>query len=482
MVELFSWFHTHAGIAFLLFITINAVLTGFIILLENREPEKSIAWLLALLFLPFIGFIFYLFFGHDWHKRSYQQRRLHHALAHERLLKRKQLANQITHLPPVEQTVRLVDATVSGWVPTSGNTVRILTDAHEKYPRLVATLKAAKYSILMEYYIFAHTGIGREVIDILKERAQAGVQVKLLIDGMGSFGIGRRIFPELRAAGVECRYFFPLITLLYFFKANYRDHRKIVVVDHEVAFTGGINIGDEYLGKSERGPWRDTSVEIRGPAALQLAYVFAESWKLTTKKTLPLPEQPSHLPAHATGQLVDVIPSTPGSGWRAIHEHYLALINSAERRIRIQTPYFIPDESLTASLILAVLRGVEVEIMVPKNPDWPYLRWVAHTYLEELLRMGVRAYEYKPGFLHTKALIVDDLIASVGTCNIDIRSLRLDFEVNVLLSGDTAITHLTEDFERDLVVCNELHYTTFMERPLRQRLLESAARLISPLL
>jgi len=174
--------------------------------------------------------------------------------------------------------------------------------------------------------------------------------------------------------------------------------------------------------------------------------------------------------------------SAPGAGWNAIHLQYLTLIHHATRRIRIQTPYFIPDESLLAALLHAALRGVQVEIMLPKRPDWMYLRWVAHTYIEDLLRAGARVYEYNHGFLHTKLVMTDDEVASIGTCNLDIRSLRLDFEVNVLLSGEKEMRHLLEDFERDLTHCTELHYATFAERPLRQRFLESVSRLISPLL
>lgn len=480
-MEWLSWVQLHLGLAITLFFTINALLAAFVVLLENREPEKSIAWLLALIFVPLIGFIFYLFFGRDWHKASYQQKRLQHALLTEHRETRKRLLHALGHCTPLERTVRLLDTTLSGREPTSGNNVRILTDAHEKYPRLKAALKRATHSIDMEYYIFRDDTSGREIIEILKERAAAGVRVRFLIDGMGSIGFGHKHFRHMRAAGIACHYFSPLITLFYFLKANYRDHRKIVVVDNAIAFTGGINIGDEYLGKGPRGHWRDTSIEISGPAAAQFTELFAENWKLTTGEPTEPPNNHTFQPTEP-GSVVDVVGSTPSSGWNAIHLQYLTLIHHATHRIRIQTPYFIPDESLLAALLHAALRGVQVELMLPKKPDWPYLRWVAHTYVEDLLRAGVRVYEYDHGFLHTKAIITDDEVASFGTCNFDIRSLRLDFEINVFLSGKKEIHHLIEDFERDLTHCTELNYATFLERPLRQRLIESASRLISPLL
>jgi cardiolipin synthase len=480
-MHLISWLlQLHGSQAFVLLLAANALLTAFVILLENREPERSIAWFLALLIFPLIGFIVYLFFGRDWHKRSYQQKRLSFALTTRRRHDLEQLAERFAHVPPLERSIRLLDANITALDPTDGNNVTILTDAHEKYPRLIAALRAAKHSIDFEYYIFQNDQTGSAFIEVLKERARAGVHVRFLVDGMGSFGLGRKRFAEMRAAGIQCTYFSPLITLFYFLKANYRDHRKIVVIDDQVAFTGGINIGDEYLGDSQQGPWRDTSVELRGPCVAQFAELFDQAWHQSTGKPRrgeirdPLP--------HPGGERVDVVASGPDSSWKAIHLQYLAMINGAQHRVRIQTPYFIPDESLYIALIEAALRGVEVELMLPRYPDWPYLRRVAYTYLEELLRAGVRVYEYRVGFLHTKAFIIDDMLASVGTCNLDIRSLRLDFEVNVLLSGHASVRHLVEDFERDIAQCDEITYAQFIERPLHGRILESLARLISPLL
>lgn len=479
MPDLLAWIQSHAELTFVILLTANAILTAFVILLENREPEKSIAWFLALLIFPLVGFIIYLFFGRDWHKRSYQQKRLAHALNTRRKKLGAGSEELIAHLPEPERSLRRLDAHLTGFETTTGNTVTILTDAKGKFPRLFAALRAAKKTIDIEYYIFRNDGTGSQVIEILKERARAGVKVRLLVDGTGSLGVGAARFRELRAAGVQCHYFAPLSTLLYFFKANYRDHRKIVVVDDAVAFTGGMNITDVYVKTKPPGPWRDTSVELRGPSALQLAEVFEDAWSRTTGSAR---RTHTNTEAQTDGELVDVVPSGPDGDWKVIHQQYLALIHGATKRIRIQTPYFIPDESLVGALTLAALRGVEVQLMLPQRMDWPYLRFVAHTYLEDILRAGGRVYEYRPRFLHTKVCIVDDAVASIGTCNVDIRSLRLDFEVNVLLSGSQSVGHLTQDFERDLKQCDEIHYASFIERPLRRRLLESVARLVSPLL
>jgi cardiolipin synthase A/B len=479
MGEVLTWIHTHGELAFILALSANALLTAFVILLENREPEKSMAWFLALLVFPLVGFILYLFFGRNWHKRS-ERRRRRSLITSKRKSELQHLSSLLALRSPLDRSLRLLDASLTGLDPTDGNQVRVLTDAHEKYPRLFSAIRKATKSIDVEYYIFRNDDTGKALIDLLKERAAAGVAVRFLVDGMGSLGFGHTRFADMRAAGIACHYFSPLITFFYFLKANYRDHRKIVVIDDEVVFTGGINVGDEYLGKSARGPWRDTSLELRGPCVTQFADLFEDAWHATTgqarraMRRIPVP-----LPG---GEVVDVVPSGPGSDWNAIHQHYLALIHGAKRRVRIQTPYFIPDESLHSALVLAAHRGVAVEIMIPRHPDWAYLRWVAHTYLEDLLRAGVRAFEYRVGFLHTKAFLIDDELVSVGTCNVDVRSLRLDFEVNVLLSSPHSVRHMTEDFERDLQLCDEFSYAQFIHRPFWKRLAGSFARLISPLL
>ncbi len=479
MPDLLPWIQTHGELAFVILLSANALLTAYVILLENREPEKSMAWFLALLLFPLIGFIFYLFLGRDWHKRSYQEKRLIHALTVQRRKDHPYHAEAPGGAAALEHDLRTLAANATGHQATTGNRVTILTDAQVKFPRLFAALRAAKKTIDVEYFIFRYDRTGREMVEILKERAKAGVRVRFLVDGMGSIGFGAKAFPEMREAGIECHYFSPLLTVFYFLKINYRDHRKIVVADNETAFTGGINIGNEYLGESHRGPWRDTSVELQGPCVKEFAGLFEDAWCRTTGQPRTAVPDPR---SFAGGETVNVIPSGPDADWKAIHLHYLSLINSAERSLRIQMPYFIPDESLMAALALAALRNVKVELMLPSHPDWPYLRWVAHTYLDDLLRAGVRVYEYRVGFLHPKVIIADDAVASIGTCNIDIRSLRLDFEVNILVSSPKTVGHLLEDFERDMKLCDELEYAAFIERPLRTRLKESLARLISPLL
>jgi cardiolipin synthase len=481
MQELAIWIGSHAGAAVALLFTINLVLIAFVILLENREPERSFSWLLVLFTFPVIGFILYMFFGHNWHRKSYGERRI----AYYRMLKWRETAREDAEseqgaASALETDLRSLITNSTGFRSTRGNRVRILTDAHVKYPRLMAAVKGAAKAIDMEYYIYRHDAIGRQIIEILKKKAKEGVRVRFLADGYGSFGLGRRAFKDMRQAGIEAHYFAPLITLFYFFKANYRDHRKIVLVDGEIAFTGGINIGDEYLGKSKRGPWRDTSLELRGPCVKQFAELFEEAWSRTTGRgggrtmTEPKPFE--------NGETVSVVPSGPDTDWFAVQRLYLAMISMARRSLKIETPYFIPDQSISSALVNAALRGVDVQIIVPRYPDNQLLRHIAATYLGEILKAGGRVFEYPVGFLHQKIIIADDEVATTGTCNIDVRSFHLDFEVNVLLSSKDSVGHLLEDFEHDLRISEELHYRDFIDRPYARRLKESLLRLIAPLL
>jgi cardiolipin synthase A/B len=476
MHEMLLWIQTHQTLTWELVLAVNALLAAFVILLENREPERSIAWFLVLFTFPLIGFIFYLFFGHDWHRRRYRKERMHRALTTE--FRETSYTHLITD--PTERALRTLAANATGIAPTFGNTVNILTDGAELYEEIFRALRAARTSIDVEYYIFRNDTIGKKFIQILKERASAGVRVRFMIDGMGSFGFGHQRFRDMRAAGIRAHYFSPLITLLYFFKANYRDHRKIVLVDDTVAFVGGANISTDALHATRSKRFRDTSATLRGPAVRELARVFEENWTRTTgESSRTIPE----CSALMGDDVVSVVPSGPDSVWHSMNYLYAALIHAATHSVRIQTPYFVPDESILAAITTAALRGVRVELMLPQRlpRSEGYLRWVAHTYLEDLLRAGAHAYEYTNGFLHSKVVMIDHTIASMGSCNVDVRSIRLDFEASLLLSG-VPVAQLNANFDKDLRHCVELNYAAFVRRPKSQRIKESLARLISPLL
>ena len=471
----------HAGASLALLFTLNVVLIASVIVLENRAPERAHGWLLVLFAFPLIGFILYLFFGHNWHRKSKRAR----VKAFENMKRWREEAKKdlalLANRSHAERHLRYLTTTVTGLRPTNGNKLHILTDAQIAYPDIIHALKSAKKCIDLEFYIFRYDDFGKEIIEILKERSKNGIRVRLLVDGYGSIGFGAKAFRDLRQAGVYAQYFAPLITFFYFFKANYRDHRKMIVIDDEIAYTGGMNIGNEYLGRADHGHWRDTMIRIEGPAVRQMHTLFESSWRRSTKKAHSELYPRQEISPADSGGIVSLIPSGPDTEWFAIQRVYLELIHGAEKRIIIQTPYFVPDSSIQEALINAALRGIDVQILIPKKPDHPIFRWIAMTYFGDLLRAGARIFEYQPGFLHQKVMIADDDLATIGTCNIDIRSFRLDFEVNLLLSDTQAIQHLLEDVRMDIEQSHELDHEQYLKRSFPVRILESLARLIAPL-
>lgn len=483
MIEALLWASSHLETFFALLFTANAALLAFVIILENREPERSQGWLLVLFAFPIIGFIIYLFFGHNWHRKTLKERQEISRLTPIRRGQAKRRLDELNIHENTEHRLRALASSVSGILPTSGNHVRILTNAQEKYPALIKALKSAKKSIDMEYFCFRHDEIGKEIIEILKERARSGIRVRFLADGYGSIGLGIKAFRGMRAAGIKAHFFAPLATFLYFFKANYRDHRKVVIIDDETVITGGINIGMDYLGLTGRGSWRDTAIELKGPCVSDFIREFDLSWRRTTfQKPKPLDfVHPSPKPLK-DGCVVNVIPSGPDADWFAIQRLYLEMINSASSSILIQTPYFIPDASIHEALINAALRGVDVVIMTPKHTDLLLCKWVSITYFGELLRAGAHIFDYTTGFLHQKVTVVDKRIASVGTCNIDIRSLKTDFEINALFSDSSAVKKLLDDADQDLLQSVEYTFEDYLRRPFIHRVRESFARLVAPLL
>lgn len=481
MDSFISWAFTHGGDAIAILFTINALLIAFVIVMENREPERAHGWLLVLLAFPFIGFVLYIFFGHNWHRRSSDKkfRAFQQTIEWKRIAEAHEAHNPYTTV--TETQARILAASTTGYQSTQGNRVDVLTDAQVKYPRLFAALEEAKISIDMEYFIFRRDEIGLHILEILKAKAKQGVRVRFLVDGYGSFGLGARYFAELRATGVYAQYFAPLATFLYFFKVNYRDHRKIVVIDNQICFTGGINIGEEYLGRRSHRYWRDTSIELRGPCVDQFSDLFEESWRRSTHQAHM--QKPRPVPViQEANETINVVPSGPDAEWFAVHRVYVYMINHAERELIIETPYYIPDPSIQEALLNAALRGVDVKLILPEKADSPFFQWVAMTYIGDLLRAGVRVFEYPHGFLHQKVMIADQAFACTGTCNIDIRSFRLDFEVNAILSGHDSVHHLLEDAEQDIAIANELNYAAYLHRPLLGRIRESFTRLIAPLL
>jgi cardiolipin synthase len=465
---------------------LQLILLGTIIFFENRDPGRTIIWLLILGALPGLGALIYLVFGRvvrkprTFHRRTYGKNRLEQILQKEQ----EKMKNGGSSLEKVLlEKYKLVRLLLNDRLAplTVNNRSEVLTNGEETFEAIFAALEKARHHIHLEYYIFKDDNIGRVMQNLLIKKAGEGVKVRVLMDGFGSRTMFWRM-RDLKRARVECEWFYPLRFPFLTRQLTLRNHRKIIVVDGRVGFIGGLNIGDEYLSRSKRfGFWRDTFIQLEGESVQLLQRIFIRDWyyscrrKIHGRKYFPEPEQ-------AGNQLVQVAASGPDSDWEAVLQVFFISMAGAEKYIYIETPYFIPDESTLMCLKTAALSGLDVRIITQGVPDHKTTFWAAQSYFEDLLAAGVRIYQYQKGIMHAKILIVDDQLGSVGSTNFDVRSFRLNFEISAFVYHSEIARRLKEDFYQDIQDSSEVIYEEFMERPWYDRFRESSARLLSPLL
>lgn len=367
---------------------------------------------------------------------------------------------------------------------TTHNQVEIFTDGNTKFSALLSEIHQATDHIHLEYYIYKDDEIGREVITALTERAKAGVSVKLLLDALGASFLPSHFFDGYRAAGGKVAFFFPKTVPFINFRVNYRNHRKIAVIDGKTGFIGGFNIGDDYLGRDPIwGNWRDSALQITGSAALALQIRFFQDWNYAAPQDL-IDYEDRYFPEHTVNEEhpIQIVSGGPDTYWNPIKESYLKLISAATESVYIQTPYFIPDESVLDALRIAALSGIDVRIMIPTRPDHPFVYWAGYSYIGQLLDAGVRAYTYDDGFIHAKTIVVDTAAASVGSANWDVRSFRLNFETNAIVYQEEIATRLRDIFIADLHSCSEITPDYYANLPWKLKVKQSVSRLFSPLL
>lgn len=459
------------------------VFTAVIIILERRDPARTLAWLLILIFIPVFGFILYLTIGRQFRKR--------HQTAKKRKLNEyifppdgSPTENILTLNSIPESKERLMGLILNNtnFPVTQYNDIKVLTDGEQIFPAMLEAIETAKEHIHLETYILRSDNIGTKIIEALLRKVSEGVKVRVIYDGLGSRFLGKTYLQSLRDAGVNIQPFFPVKLSFLHNHINYRNHRKILVVDNSIGFLGGVNIGDEYLGCDPQfGHWRDTHLRIYGNAVCFLNHIFLQDWYFITKEKR---EEvfPVVLSRNPGNKLVQITASGPDTHWEAIMQVYYYAIATAEKSIFLTSPYFIPNESILTALKTAALSGVDVKILLPANPDHKILYWAAMSYLEELLEAGVEIYLYQKGFIHAKVLTVDGIVSTVGSANMDQRSFKLNFEVNALIYDEETAQRLENDFRNDLQYSEQLLTEAFKERPLPRRVIESAARLLSPLL
>ncbi|MDF2936666.1 MAG: phospholipase D/transphosphatidylase [Paenibacillaceae bacterium] len=470
----------------LFFLCLYIFQTVILLIMEYRHPAKALAWLAILLVLPVAGLALYYFLARQYrHKRRIK--RLPEGIWEG--LRREMDGLSDLYRPGGEETLEIGKAprllgllcNLPGAPITRGNTVEFYHEGKEFFPALLEAMDRAEDHIHMEYYIIRDDQIGRSFRDMMIKKAREGVEVRLLYDGLGSVGLPEGYLERLAEAGVETGCFLPPVVALLDKRLNYRNHRKITVIDGRTGFIGGFNIGDEYLGKDPKlGFWRDTHMQVDGDAAYRLQYTFLRDWFLAKGCLVDgarfFPEQEGK-----GRELVQIINSGPDSKWDAILELYFSAIAAGERRIWLATPYFIPEEGILLALKTAAVSGADVRIILPAVPDSRMVYWASLSYLEELLQVGVKVFLYQGGFIHAKVLIVDDKLATVGTANMDMRSFYSNFEQNAVLFDRHLVARLAGQFQLDLRKCREMQASEFEDRSGWVRAREMVARILAPL-
>lgn len=465
---------------------------GFAIILvffERRNPTSTWLWLMVLTFLPGIGFILYLFIGQDLSKtRMFKVKEEEDycfkdmAIMQEELIDKDKYKYKDPNYLNYEGLIRMHLISSEAFF-SQDNNVELYFDGEDKFEALLESINNAKHYIHVQYYIFKSDKIGKCVIDALCKKAKEGLEVKVLIDGMGGRKFSKRYREKLKASGAELSVFFPPFVPLLSLRINYRNHRKICIMDGKEAFIGGFNVGDEYVGLSKKfGYWRDTHLKINGSSVAALQWRFFLDWRFATGEEITrcqsyLAELDSQ---GDTG--IQIVSSGPDSKWTSIKDGYLKMISNAKEKVYIQTPYFIPDDSIFEALKLAALSDLDVKVMIPCKPDHPFIYWASMSYIGELLTAGVKFYIYEKGFLHSKVVIMDDFVSSVGTANLDIRSFKLNFEVNAFLYDENINLKLTDKFIDDLKECKEITPDVYNNRSRIVKIKESFSRLLSPIL
>lgn len=469
---------------------INIILGITIIFFQRRDPTSVWAWLLLLYFIPILGFFLYLVIGHDYRKsRMFRIKEVEDEINAAIKKQENTIFNNEFHITDERvrnyQDLVLFNLETSGAIYSENNSVRVFTDGNDKFNALIEEIRNARKFIHIQYYIMSRGELLDRILDALEKKTAQGVEVRVLYDGMGGRNIGKKNLKRMKHAGIKVGEFFPAFLGRFQLRFNYRNHRKIVVIDGKKAFVGGFNVGDEYIGKVKKfGYWRDTHLEVKGDAVNDLHIRFLLDWNYAARENLFRFEKyfniKSEVRANKLG--MQIISSGPDSKRQEIRDNYLRLINKARERIYIQTPYFIPDESVLSALKIASLSGVDVRVMIPCKPDHPFVYWATYSYAGDLLESGARCYCYDGGFLHAKGLIADGLVSCYGTANMDMRSFSLNFEVNAVIYDPEVSWQLEKAFLEDLKHCTEMTKYNYDRRNLTIRIKEQISRLLAPLM
>lgn len=466
----------------------NIALAFTVIFMERKNASSTWAWIMVLFFIPILGFILYWLFGRRLSGKRIFRWDTKSRLGIERvvneqikIIKQDKLPFKQELLKPYKELFYL-HLNSNDAIYSQNNQVQLYTDGREKFRTLIDDLEQATDHIHLLYYIIRHDQLGTKIADVLIKKAREGVEVRFLYDDMGSRSLSRRYIKRLEDANIQVGAFFPSRFAKINLRINFRNHRKLAIIDGKIGYIGGFNIGDEYLGKSEKfGYWRDTHLRVKGDAVKMMQTRFILDWNQASRHKIEYKD--SYFIGGDYGDVaMQIVSSGPDHDWEHIKYGYIKMILGAKDYVYIQTPYFIPDESLMDALRIAALSGVKIKIMIPNKPDHVFVYWATLSYVGELLNEGAEIYLYQNGFLHAKTIVVDGKLSSVGTANIDVRSFRLNFEVNAFIYDVDFAQKLVEKFSEDINVSTQMTKSLYEKRSIAIRFKESISRLLSPIL
>ncbi|MFI3262437.1 MAG: cardiolipin synthase [Rikenellaceae bacterium] len=461
----------------------------YTIVYEKGDPVKAISWIVVVILLPFLGFICYIIFGRNYRKQKIFNHKAKSDLKYFNYIIKRQLYKVNSNFFDKREEVDTNKDIITLLLNNSNsplsykNNVTILNNGENAFPEIIESLKEAQEHIHLEYYMFLDDEIGSEIIDILCKKSQNGVSVRLIYDDIGSWGFSHKAIKELRNAGVEVVSFMPVLFPLLTSKINYRNHRKIIVIDGKVGFTGGMNIADKYIkGNKELGKWHDIHLKIEGRAVLSLQLIFTKDWFFLTGEEIKNVNLFPGSNLKDGDTTMQVVTSGPDSHWASIMQAFFKAITQAKEQINVSTPYFSPSESILTALKVAALGGVEVNVMIPSKNDSTIVYWATRSYIAELLEAGVNVYIFLDGFNHSKLITIDSEFSAIGSANIDIRSFEYNFEITAFMFDKEKTSELKNIYYEDIKQSRKLEFESWANRPRKEKTLEAFCRITSPLL
>jgi len=474
----------HASVWIIIAYLVSILCAISLIFIERKEATTTWAWLLILLVLPVVGFILYLMFGQNLSRQKiFKEKKVTDEKKSKELLEKFKEEERNSRMS--EEFIELIRMNYnhSGALYTNGNSIETFINGEDKFKALIEDIRSAKNFIHIEYYIFRLDELGKTIINELKKKVDEGVEVRLLADGMGSKSLRAKDIKYIRSLGIKFYLFFPGILPYVNTRLNFRNHRKIVVIDGKVGYVGGFNVGDEYINKGKQFDfWRDTHVRIKGRAVDELNKRFILDWDYASEGELNTYEKyfPKQTEEGDIG--IQIISSGPDHKEEYIKNAYMKIINDAKKSVYIQTPYLVLDEPMKEALKIAALSGIDVRIMVPGEPDHFFMAWILSANMGELMEYGVKIYKYKKGFIHSKTIVADGKVASIGTANLDIRSFQLNFEINAIIFNCDFASKQEEIFKKDIEDSKLVTLEEYNNRGRAIRIKEALIRLIAPIL